>query len=98
MEEKNLKTMNQNYHLTISDKLERKIRVLCNKFYNTEWSGVLFYNYVGSFEKVIVFEAVDMMFQDIGDSTTTEFSMDDSNVAEYIANHALWDCQCGLIH
>ena len=90
---------NQKFPLRISEKLERKIRVLCNKFPTTEWSGQLFYTYTGSFEKGdIVFVAEDLLFMDTGGSVTTEFYLDEANAAAYIADHELWNCQLGLIH
>ena len=85
--------------MKISEKLERKIRVLCNKFPTTEWSGQLFYTYTGSFEKGdIVFTAEDLLFMDPGCGVTTEFYLDEGNAAAYIADHELWNCQMGLIH
>lgn len=87
------------FPLIISEKLEKKIRVLCNKFPSTEWSGQLFYTYTGSFkEGNIKFVAEDLLFMDTGDSTTTEFYLDEGNAACYIADHKLWNCQIGLIH
>ena len=89
----------QTFPLIISDKLEKKIRVLCNQFPSTEWSGQLFYTYKGSFaQNNIEFTAEDLLFMDIGDATTTEFYLNEGNTATYIADHELWDCQIGLIH
>lgn len=100
--EKEVKLIHQNnskFPLLISDKLERKIRVLCNKFPLTEWSGQLFYTYSGSFEKGdIQFVAEDLLFMDTGNGVNTEFYLDEGNTAAYIADHELWNCQVGLIH
>jgi hypothetical protein len=91
--------METHYQLKISDKLEKKIRVLCNKFPNTEWSGILFYSYTGSFlDDNISFVAEDLLFMDTGYSATTEFYLDEANIASYIVDHDLFGCQCGLIH
>lgn len=97
----NLTIVNQSekFPLIISEKLEKKIRVLCNKFPNTEWSGQLFYSYEGSFKDgSIKFKAEDLLFMDTGDGTSTEFYLNEGNAASYITDHELWDCQIGLIH
>ena len=39
-----------NYKLLIPTEVERKIRFTCQKIWNTEWSGTLFFTYEGSFE------------------------------------------------
>lgn len=94
-----LLSQSQKFPLRISEKLERKIRVLCGKFPSTEWSGILFYTYKGSFAKGdIAFVAEDLLFMDTGYSTTTEFYLNEGNAAGYIADHELWRCQMGLIH
>lgn len=99
MNEISLKQQNQKFSLKISDKLEKKIRVLCNKFPSTEWSGQLFYTYTGSLDKGdLAFVAEDLLFMDTGDTTTTEFYLDEGNTAAYIADHELWNCQVGLVH
>lgn len=87
------------FKLIISEKLERKIRVLCEKFPKTEWSGQLFYTYTGSFaNKDIVFTAEDLLFMDEGSAVDTEFYLDEGNAASYIADHELFGHQIGLIH
>lgn len=99
MEKIQLQKQETRYQLKISDKLEKKIRVLCNKFPNTEWSGILFYTYNGSFlDNNISFVAEDLLFMDTGYSATTEFYLDEANIGSYIIDHDLFGCQCGLIH
>lgn len=99
MEKIQLQKQETHYQLRISDKLEKKIRVLCNKFPNTEWSGILFYTYNGSFlDNNISFVAEDLLFMDTGYSATTEFYLDEANIGSYIIDHDLFGCQCGLIH
>lgn len=99
MEKIQLQKQETNYQLKISDKLEKKIRVLCNKFPSTEWSGILFYTYNGSFlDNNISFVAEDLLFMDTGYSATTEFYLDEANIGSYIIDHDLFGCQCGLIH
>lgn len=99
MEKLKIIHQNQKFPLKISEKLEKKIRVLCDKFPKTEWSGQLFYTFTGSFEKGdIAFVAEDLLFMDTGCSTATEFYLDECNAAAYMADHELWNCQMGLIH
>jgi hypothetical protein len=99
MEKIQLQRQETHYQLRISDKLEKKIRVLCNKFPNTEWSGILFYSYTGSFlDNNISFVAEDLLFMDTGYSATTEFYLDEANIGSYIIDHDLFGCQCGLVH
>lgn len=99
MEKIQLQKQETHYQLRISDKLEKKIRVLCNKFPNTEWSGILFYSHTGSFlDNNISFVADDLLFMDTGYSATTEFYLDEANIGSYIIDHDLFGCQCGLIH
>lgn len=99
MEKKTIQKWNKQYPLIISDKLEKKIRVLCNKFPSTEWSGILFYSCKGSFQDdSMEFTAEDLLFMDTGGSVTTEFYLDEANIGSYIIDHDLFGCQCGLIH
>lgn len=89
----------QKFPLVISEKLEKKIRVLCDKFPDNEWSGQLFYSCKGSFEQGnIVFTAEDLMFMDTGSGVDTEFYMDEQNIVAYMVDHNLLNCQVGLIH
>lgn len=91
--------LNQKFPLIISEKLEKKIRVLCDKFPNNEWSGQLFYSFKGSFEQGnLVFTAEDLMFMDTGSGVDTEFYMDEQNIVAYMVDHNLLNCQVGLIH
>lgn len=87
------------FDLHIATELESKIRYMCNKFPNNEWSGVLFYNYTGSFkDNDLSFTAVDFFLMDYGSATYTEFEMS-PDVCSYMAeNPELLDCQMGLIH
>lgn len=86
------------YKITILPELEQKIRVLCNKLPNNEYSGTLFYKIEGSFEdKSLNVIAVDFYIQDIGSGTYTEFQNDDT-LAQYMVSHDLFDCYTGLLH
>ena len=87
-----------NYKLIIPKKVEDKIRYTCKQVWNTEWSGVLFFKYEGSFsddDLTIICE--DICIMDIGSSTYTEFDMN-PYVISYMTDNDLLDCQVGLIH
>lgn len=90
-----------NYKIIITTEVERKIRYICQKVWNVEWSGVLFFTYSGSFENNdLVIRCVDIYIMDIGSQAYTEFDMDPSVIA-YICESEdpnLLDCQMGLIH
>lgn len=101
METKKQTTVKQQstFDLIITDKVERKIRYLCDMFKSTEWSGVLFYTAEGSFEDGS-FKAtcVDLHPMDIGDATFTKFS-DSPEIINYELNNNLLDgVYEGLIH
>ena len=87
------------YKLVIPADVENKIRYLCNKISQVEWSGTLFYTYSGSFEKgTLEIRCVDIFPMDIGSQTYTEFDMSPDVVA-YMTDHPeLLNCQMGLIH
>lgn len=78
--------------------VEQKIRHLCNKIHNIEWSGILFYKYEGTFEdnnlKII---CEDIFPMDIGSGSYTDFNMS-PDVINYMTEAGLLDCECGLIH
>lgn len=87
-----------NYKLIIPKKVEDKIRYTCKQVWNTEWSGVLFFKYEGSFDNddlTIICE--DICIMDIGSTTYTEFDMN-PYVISYMTDNDLLDCQVGLIH
>lgn len=87
------------YDLIIPADVERKIRYLCDKVPQVEWSGTLFYTYGGSFEdNTLEIECVDIFPMDIGSQTYTEFDMSPDVVAYMTAHPELLDCQVGLIH
>ena len=79
--------------------MEEKIRYLLRKFPATEWSGVLFTTYEGSFEENnLVITCQDIFPMDLGNSTFTAFSMNE-DVASYIAqNMEIFECDCQLVH
>lgn len=79
--------------------MEEKIRYLIRKFPSTEWSGVLFYSYQGSFEtNDLLLTCQDIFPMDLGTSGWTEFHMSE-DVSSYMADHIeLFECQTGLVH
>lgn len=88
-----------NYKLIIPAEVERKIRFTCQKVWNTEWSGTLFFTYEGSFENDdLVIRCVDIYIMDIGTQAYTEFDMNPDVISYMCENSELLDCQMGLIH
>lgn len=88
-----------NYKLIIPAEVERKIRFTCQKVWNTEWSGTLFFTHEGSFENNdLVIRCVDIYIMDIGTQAYTEFDMNPDVIAYMTENPELLDCQMGLIH
>ena len=88
-----------NYKLFIPTKVEQKIRFICQKIWNTEWSGALFFTYEGSFEdNNLVIKCEDIYVMDIGTQAYTEFDMNPDVIAYMTEHPELLDCQMGLIH
>lgn len=86
------------YKLIITEELENKIRFLCNKLPDNEYSGTLFYTTEGNFkDNNLIITAVDFYLQDIGSATGTSFSSD-ATLAGYIVEHGLFTCYQGLMH
>lgn len=93
-----LKKQDNTYKLIITPELEEKIRFLCARFPNNEYSGVLFYDYTGRFEdNSLVLTAKDFCLMDYGSATYTEF---DSNpeICNYMIENDLLECQQALLH
>ena len=88
-----------NYKMIIPAEVERKIRFACQKVWNTEWSGTLFFTHEGSFENNdLVIRCVDIYIMDIGTQAYTEFDMNPDVIAYMTEHSELLDCQLGLIH
>lgn len=83
MEQKcSLKKHNEyQYRVRIEPLLEEKIRYLCNKYYDKEWSGAIFTKKEGD---III--AKDLYLMDIGNSTYTEWECD-LNLSNYHAKN-----------
>ncbi len=86
------------HKLIIPKEVEDKIRFICQKVWNTEWSGVLFYTYEGTFEEGLTITCKDIYVMDIGNATYTEFTMSPDVVSYMAENRELLDCQQALIH
>lgn len=87
------------YKIIIPTEVERKIRFVCQKVWDTEWSGTLFFTHEGSFENNdLVIRCVDIYIMDIGTKTYTEFDMNPDVIAYMCENPELLNCQIGLIH
>ena len=87
------------YKIIIPEKVERLIKFLCEKIWNTEWSGVLFYTPTGNFEDgSLEIHCVDVFPMDIGTTTYTEFDMSPDVISYMTNNPELLDCKMGLIH
>lgn len=87
------------YKIIIPTEVERKIRFVCQKVWDTEWSGTLFFTHEGSFENNdLVIRCVDIYIMDIGTKTYTEFDMNPDVIAYMCGNPELLNCQVGLIH
>ena len=98
MEKNKLIKKDNRYKLIITPSLEEKIRFLCARFPNNEYSGVLFYDYTGRFEdNSLVLTAKDFCLMDYGSATYTEF---DSNpeICTYMIENNLLECQQALCH
>lgn len=98
MDKNVLKKQDNTYKLIITPELEEKIRFLCARFPNNEYSGVLFYDYTGRFEdNSLVLTAKDFCLMDYGSATYTEFDKS-AEICNYMIEHDLLECQQGLMH
>lgn len=87
------------YKIVIPAKVERLIRFLCERVWDTEWSGVLFYTPSGTFENGdLEIHCEDIYPMDIGTTTYTEFNMSPDVISYMAQNPELLDCKMGLIH
>ena len=98
MDKNILKKQDNTYKLIITPELEEKIRFLCARFPNNEYSGVLFYDYTGRFEdNSLVLTAKDFCLMDYGSAIYTEFNKS-AEICNYMIEHDLLECQQGLMH
>lgn len=95
----NLVKKQSTYKLIIPAEVERKIRYLCQKIPNVEWSGTLFYTHEGSMEDdTLVITCKDIFVMDIGSAAYTEFDMSPDVISYMCDKPELLDVQMGLIH
>lgn len=74
-------------NLVIPKKVEEKIRYLCSRVHDVEWSGTLFYSIEGSFDDG-TFKAtcLDICVMDIGSQGFTQYN-DTADIINYRVNH-----------
>lgn len=98
MEKNKLIKKDNKYKLIITPSLEEKIRFLCARFPNNEYSGVLFYDYTGRFEdNSLVLTAKDFCLMDYGSAVYTEFDSS-PEICTYMIENDLLECQQALCH
>ena len=75
------------FKLIIPQEVEAKIRHLCNRVHDVEWSGTLFYKVEGSlYEGSLVATCMDIFVMDIGTGGYTEYS-EAPDVISYMCEH-----------
>lgn len=93
------KSEQSSYKIIITKELERKIRFICQKISQVEWSGVMYYTHTGDFEDgSLTIIAKDLIVLDIGTGGATEFKCSNPDVCTYMIDNDLLDCDMGLIH
>lgn len=86
------------FNTVITPNLECKIRILCSKINQVEWSGIVFYRTEGSIkENNLTIIAEDLILMHKGTSGYTEFEIT-PDIATYMAMNDLLDLKLGLIH
>lgn len=82
----------------IPAEIHNKINYFCNKMRGTEWSGELFYEVEGEFNKNLKLTIKDILLLNLGGTTSTEYDNDDMDIASFTFERQLINCQRGLIH
>jgi hypothetical protein len=73
--------------MVIPDEVEAKIRHLCNRVHDVEWSGTLFYNAEGSMEDgTFKVTCVDFFVMDIGTAGFTQYD-ESVEVVDHMCQH-----------
>jgi hypothetical protein len=95
-----VQNMEAKINLIIEDGLRDKIKYLCNKIYEVEWSGILFYSVQGSIKdpENMLLTAVDILPMDQGNSTFTEYTLDDRFTDYLMEDPARMDLNIGHMH
>jgi hypothetical protein len=85
--------------VVITKEVLNKIKFLCAKIPEVEWSGVIFYKLVGGIKskspKII---PVDILPMDKGTKAYTNFEMDNRLVEYFVENPEAYDLHIGLVH
>lgn len=82
-----LKKSSTLFRMIIPSEVEKKIRFVCNKVHEVEWSGPLFYKVDGSIEgNDLVVTCLDFLVMDIGSTGFTSFD-DSPDVIAYQCEH-----------
>lgn len=75
------------FKLNIPSEVEAKIRHLCSRVHEVEWSGTLFYKVQGSLEdNSLIATCIDIFVMDIGTSAYTEYN-ESPDVIAYMCQH-----------
>lgn len=73
--------------MIIPEEVEAKIRHLCNRVHDVEWSGTLFYKAEGSMEDgTFKVTCVDFFVMDIGTTGFTQYD-ESVEVVDYMCQH-----------
>lgn len=86
--------------MIITQEVSNKIKFLCSKISEVEWSGVLFYSVKGSIRQ---FDKVEFTIEDIylmnkGTKTYTEYDLDDDLIDYRMSNPKSLSWKIGMVH
>lgn len=89
--------------LLIPEEVNNKIKYICSRINNVEWSGILVYKSTGSLDDInsLEMEVIDIYIMDIGSSAHTSFSYDPIDIATAFELNPDWienEYRLGLIH
>lgn len=89
--------------LHISEEVNNKIKYICSKISNVEWSGVLVYKSEGDLNDInnLSMKVIDIYVMDIGSSAHTSFEYDPIDIATAFEQNPDWienEYRLGLIH
>ena len=92
--------LKQEVTLTMPKQFSEKVKYLCNKIHDVEWSGVLFYSLNGSIKDPKNLEIIlqDILPLDKGSKTYTSYDLDDRYVTYLMDNPEVMEWQVGHIH
>lgn len=95
-----MKELKEKLDLVIKETEQEKIKYLCGRAGNSEWSGVLFYSVKGSLSDIENLELTveEILPLDLGGAVATEFEYNKTYVDFMLDNPELMNCTTGLIH